>query len=99
MYKYILIFIILYIILFDLYTYINNNKKDTNIIKPIIQDKPIIKSKPIIRGAINNHNLNDIHEIGGSKMYKNVVISEDIINTNVVNYKDYDSYRKLHQKN
>jgi hypothetical protein len=99
----IFIFIIV-VILFLLYLY---NLKDTpnKISQPIINNIEVKKyqqdtdfvmeysTSPVFRGLSKSSIIQVKDEIGGSKIFNNIKLDDSNLINNVVNYKNYSSYR------
>jgi hypothetical protein len=62
-----------------------DNKKSVNILQ---------SNTPALRGYIDEYRLIPIGEKGGSKPFNNIIIHDDNLVANKVNYNKYESYRK-----
>jgi hypothetical protein len=49
---------------------------------------------PALRGYIDFYNMDTIKEEGGSKVFNHIIKDNNNLKANVVNYKNYESYRK-----
>ncbi len=56
--------------------------------------KKIVNDLPALRGYIKDYRLNEIYEEGGSKPFMNIIINNDNLIANQVNYNKYESYRR-----
>jgi hypothetical protein len=101
-----IIFIFIFIvILYLLYNLEDDTPKQIS--QPIINStevKQYIKKKtnkflmeyntsPVFRGLSKSSIIQAKNEIGGSKIFKNVKIDNSNLTNNLVNYKNYSSYR------
>jgi len=102
----IIIILILYIIYI---LNIKKKVKPNNDIIPknSIEPKPIIKNNiplnttykidtynlPSFRGVITNYRLPERNEMGGSKIFKHIILDDSNKVNNITNYKNYNSYR------
>lgn len=99
--------IIIFLIFIIIFFYFNNKKENTN--NNIIEKKVNIQQlqpSQMLNKIVNvdtvlsnlllpESSTNNItSEIGGSKAYKDIVIGNNNLNMNNVNYKYYSSYRK-----
>jgi len=102
-----LIIIILLIFIIIIFYFNNKNKKnnnvdiiekDTNIqqVQPSqLLNKLVNVDKVISNLLLPESSTNNItSQIGGSKAYKNIIIGDNNLSMNNVNYKYYSSYRK-----
>ena len=91
-----IIYFILFIIIIIIYNKKNKKKKEiiiNTIIKPLNPKKQI---KP--NQNFYNYKIININEKGGSKLFNNIVINNDNLTANQVNYYKYESYRKKPHK-
>lgn len=99
----VIIYFMLFFIFIILYRYykdnnlifIKNNKN--NISNNITNNNLVIYNNgdtPALRGYIYDYKLKLIDEKGGSKPFNNIIINNDNLTANQVNYQKYESYRK-----
>jgi hypothetical protein len=100
--------IIIFLIFVIIFFYFNNNdnkNNNTNIVEKEVnvqQVQPSQMVNQIINVEKETSNLllpesstnNITSEIGGSKAYKNIIVGDNNLKINNVNYKYYSSYRK-----
>lgn len=71
----------------------NNSKENNNVIKK--KDTTIsYGDTPNLRGYIDNYRLIINNEKGGSKEFNDIIMNDDNLKANEVNYSYYESYRK-----
>lgn len=78
---------------YDIITNNNNSKENNNLI--IKKDTTIsYGDTPNLRGYIDNYRLTINNEKGGSKEFNDIIMNDDNLKANQVNYSYYESYRK-----
>lgn len=99
--------IIIFLIFIIIFFYFNNKKENTNnniiekevniqqlqpsqMLNKIVNVDTVLSNLLLPESSTNNITS----EIGGSKAYKDIVIGNNNLNMNNVNYKYYSSYRK-----